>query len=446
MKKAKYETMYPLENMAYMRVFADLFRIAEQGGLKGKNVVIFGAVFYLNELREMLRTLGSDISYVIDSNESKTGHLAFGIEIRSLESLTEVKNKDSIVVIIASVYYSAMSMSLKKMGFIQDRNFFIVGVDAEFHFLSGYYNRFKFALSAYLYYRKLERECKGAPMRLIHMPCLGDVYIASLFLPAAEKAENVRKSECVLIVTRNVCKKVGNLFGYKDIKIISDVQASKLLFLMGFLHGRLNIKNMLYHGTLLSAITPITFYGKSIRFVNFVDFINIGAYNLDGRPAMVMPEFPVRRDIIDALFESNHLVKGKTVLISPYSSHFAASITEEVWQIIVTRLKEKGYSVATNCAGEAEAPLPGTVPLLVEIQDSVAFLESAGYFIGIRSGLCDVISSAACTKLIIYEKGLSLCDINYFGFKAMGIADDMIEIVSDGKDMEAFINNVLGNF
>lgn len=446
MKKAKYEAMYPLEDMAFTRVFADLSRIAEQGGLKGKKVVIFGAVLYLNELREMLRALGSDISFVIDSNESKAGHLAFGIEIRSVESLSDVEDKDSIVVIIASIYYSAMSMSLKKMGFIQDRHFFIVGVEAEFNFLSEYFNRFKYALSAYLYYRKLERECKGAPMRLIHMPCLGDVYIASLFLPAAEKAENVRESECVLIVTRSVCKKVGNLFGYKNIKVISDAQAWKLLFLMGFLHGRLNIKNMLYHGTLLCAITPVTFYGKGNRLVNFVDFINIGAYNLDGRPTMVMPEFSARNDIIDALFESNRLVKGKTVLISPYSSHFAASITEEVWQIIVTSLKEKGYSVATNCASEAEVPLPGTVPLFVEIRDCIAFLESAGYFIGIRSGLCDVISSAVCTKLIIYENGLSLCDINFFGFKSMGIADDMIEIVSDGKDMDALINNVLENF
>ncbi|MDR1321135.1 MAG: hypothetical protein LBK56_06875 [Gracilibacteraceae bacterium] len=425
---------------------SDLRRLAKQGKFKGKKIVVFGAVYYLDELREMLNSLGMDIGFIVDNNPAKIGQLGLGIEIRSVSSLADMMNKDAVAVIIASGYYLAMSQSLKKIGLVLNRDFFIVGNDSGFNFVGDFVRNTSYMVSAYAFYKKIARQCGGAPMRLIHMPCLGDVYIASMYLPAAEGAANAYESGCVLIVTRNTCKRVGELFGYREIKVVTEKQAAKLQAVMSFLRGGVNIKNMLYHGTSLENISQTPFYGKERPLVNFADYIAIGAYNLTGRPKPVLPEFSNRAETLDALFTQNGLVKGKTVLISPYSSHFAASITDEVWQDIIARLKEKGYTVATNCGGENEAALPGTAPLFIEIRDAAAFLESAGYFIGIRSGFCDVVSGAKCTKVVIYEKGLSVCDVNFFGFRAMGIADDVIEIVSDGRDMKAFADRVLANF
>jgi hypothetical protein len=52
-------------------------------------------------------------------------------------------------------------------------------------------------------------------------------------------------------------------------------------------------------------------------------------------------------------------------------------------------------------------------------------------FIGVRSGLCDIISSAKCTKIILYEKeGLfyKSSQYDYFSLAKMGLCDDAIEI------------------
>ena len=99
--------------------------------------------------------------------------------------------------------------------------------------------------------------------------------------------------------------------------------------------------------------------------------------------------------------------------------------------------------MATMCH-PPEVPIKFTTPLDFPLTIANDILEYAGYFIGVRSGFCDIILNAACKKIILYPEniyGLShpfykipLSHINchsifeWASFKRMGIDTKVIEI------------------
>ncbi len=46
--------------------------------------------------------------------------------------------------------------------------------------------------------------------------------------------------------------------------------------------------------------------------------------------------------------------------------------------------------------------------MFIELRDCVEFAETAGHYIGVRNGLCDVLCMADCRKIVIYETGAPL--------------------------------------
>ena len=83
----------------------------------------------------------------------------------------------------------------------------------------------------------------------------------------------------------------------------------------------------------------------------------------------------------------------------------------EIWNYIVNYYKDKGYSCYTNVVGE-EQPLPGTQPVSPAISEIRSVVERAGTFIGIRSGLCDILREAWCRKIALYPD-YQYCDTKW---------------------------------
>ncbi|WP_035214651.1 hypothetical protein [Desulfitobacterium hafniense] len=134
---------------------------------------------------------------------------------------------------------------------------------------------------------------------------------------------------------------------------------------------------------------------------------------------------------LDKLIASANAIRGKTILLSPYAVSYDA-FSPQFWNIIVWVLKRRGYHLLTN-VGKNEQPLKGTKALLVPYEFSVPFLNFAGGFIGIRTGLCDIISTSVCKKVVIHPyyainwpNGTSL---GFTGLKNMGLCDDAVELV-----------------
>lgn len=80
--------------------------------------------------------------------------------------------------------------------------------------------------------------------------------------------------------------------------------------------------------------------------------------------------------------------------------------------------------MATNCFG-SEQLVKGTIPLSMTYSEIVPFLNEVKGFIGIRSGLCDIISCSSCHKGIIHIEKSDFWTKEhseaFLGLRAMGL-------------------------
>ena len=78
---------------------------------------------------------------------------------------------------------------------------------------------------------------------------------------------------------------------------------------------------------------------------------------------------------------------------------------------IVEYYREEGYQCFTNVVGD-EKVLPNTIPISPAINEIQSVVERAGTFIGIRSGICDVLREASCRKVALYPD-YNYCDTKW---------------------------------
>lgn len=94
------------------------------------------------------------------------------------------------------------------------------------------------------------------------------------------------------------------------------------------------------------------------------------------------------------------MIQGKSVIISPYAKS-VTNIPQSYWKQIIRYYRDKNYPVFTNVV-KGEEPLPETIALEVRLDRMQSAAEQAGTFIGLRSGLCDVLKEASCRKIALY--------------------------------------------
>jgi hypothetical protein len=103
---------------------------------------------------------------------------------------------------------------------------------------------------------------------------------------------------------------------------------------------------------------------------------------------------------LHALNNTDLLIKGKTVILAPH----AKSVVQpplSFWERIASTWLNRGYLVYTSI-NEGEQPISGTNPLTLPLSEMVSAAEYAGIFIGLRSGLCDVLHTANCRKILVF--------------------------------------------
>lgn len=115
------------------------------------------------------------------------------------------------------------------------------------------------------------------------------------------------------------------------------------------------------------------------------------------------PAFCCDNAYYESIFKSTGCISGKTVILSPYAKS-VRQISIVFWIYLAKKLKQSGFCVCTNSAGEDEPAIVGTQPVFAPYDKSVSFVEMAGAVVGLRSGFLDVISSAKCLKISLQNK------------------------------------------
>lgn len=431
---------------------AEIKALRDEGVFKGKRIAILGCWQNAAAVKDVIESLDLKVDHIADNSPAKQGEIRLGLVAQSVESLRSIEN--IVVLALNNTYWRELRLQLAGLGLAEGNNFFVLFGGESFKIKSGFYAEQELlapdswreicenARSGWQAYNDILAEYPGLPIWLMHQPSIGDLYIFSLFLPHAMGKNKVSDCDCVLIVSKGSTKRLAEAIGYKNIVLVSFEQAHmELLSLARLMGDKLNLRNAVYHG--LNNIFQSLVWNTE---VSFRDSFTKYVFHFEDEVAPIFPELPGREDVVAGLFSALSLTPGQTVLISPYAGHFNPAITIEQWTKLVAGLVQKGYDVCTNCGGPNEPPLPGTKDARIDLRDSVLFAEKAGFFLGIRSGFCDIVCTAQCRKIVIYETGAPAASIDYFGFEKMDIVHDIEELINDCINTDDLIERIIDSF
>lgn len=267
----------------------------------------------------------------------------------------------------------------------------------------------------------------------------GDVYLACALL--SSKIILDERHTQTLVVIGNSSRKIVQLFGYKNIVVLSQEEMDLLMEYVSFM-GASNLNLMILHPDPPNAKYGICDRLRNYNGLNFKDMFAAGIFG-DIKIICEVPSFDNCIEEVKEYYSKNNLKPGRTIIISPYVNTLG-QLPMWFWIELVAALTNLGFSVCTNCSGK-EATIYGTVRLDIPYCKMKTYCEYAGYFIGSRSGLCEVISSFSMHKIIIYQPNLYWgCggNIDYFSLNQMGLCNDAFEIEYEGIEFIDLMNDI----
>ena len=101
------------------------------------------------------------------------------------------------------------------------------------------------------------------------------------------------------------------------------------------------------------------------------------------------------------LHERYILNKERMIILASYANSIA-NIEESFWIKLASELAQKGdYVLYTNVAAPNEKVIPGTAPIVTTYQELFYLAEEVNCFIGLRSGIFDLLAFTNARLLYI---------------------------------------------
>ncbi len=267
---------------------------------------------------------------------------------------------------------------------------------------------------------------------LCPFPALGDIYFCMSYLKSYLDVIGCRKKDaegsseydengkykCIVCVVGNAQRQVAELFDYTEVLKLDQKEMDEAIQAVIYTDDQdcfIAHQDRPYVVDLHRAL-----YKKCIPLET------IYKCGIFGLPQNTLDVKPVRWEKFKYL---EGMSKGKVAFISPYAKS-VASLPEKLWTDLVDDLISSGYQVFTNVVGN-EKPIEGTKSISPKISEMKSAVEQAGVFIGIRSGMCDVIKTADCIKIALYPD-YYYCDTKWKSIDMYSIDGFQNIVVKDG--------------
>jgi hypothetical protein len=224
---------------------------------------------------------------------------------------------------------------------------------------------------------------------------LGDVYWALAYLPAFAASDR-RLAPPVVVVVGEGCRQVARLFGHEDVYSLTQAEMDDLV--AAVVRGAPDV-TIAHHDRPYGDGAPVRALDE--RFVPFTDLYRDLVYEL---PPGTRPRAP-RRDVparaaLDVPSWARQVPRGRGLLLAPYAKS-VVPVPSSFWDQAAEDHASQGDVVATLVHG-GQDPVPGTLALEIPIPELLDAVEHAGTFIGLRSGLCDVVHTARARKVHVF--------------------------------------------
>ena len=416
------------------------------GVFQNRRIAIFGSNEPAEQMITFLETLNIQVQFLLDNNKRKIDGFFNEIPIKKPEDVLNEFQKDILILIISKHYYEMLEQ-LKNLGYQEDIH--VVKVIDMSSFANNslseetFENYQRNAITGEnIYYDIKLKYPEMDYLFMLPVKAIGDVFLGAYY--AEDYSINQKIFNPVFAVVGEGCKKAVMALGY-------DKVVSMTVEKMNCLERFFLLCNKEYPIIEVNHQKPYTCGLRRIGNYKKLDFASLfyyGIYELDGN----INEKKLRKNqkkifYVKELFIQNNFPENNTIILAPYAKT-AAGIEMQFWGQLAENLKEKGYIVCTNIAGAEETAVPGTQPFSFSLEYAKEVLETAGSFIGLRSGFCDLVSQAECKKVIFYPDRIYATNefIDFFSLSNMGLADDVTEIVFYKEKQQEILNQVLALF
>ncbi len=406
MDKAHYEEM--CENLKNM---------IQRGTLADKKIYLFGHCNATEALADTLMEKEIPVCAILDNNEEKQKISYRNIPITAPRAILS-EAPGSSAVCIAARAYEAMSRQLRSMGY-SDPIYKMTEYDsyAEYSLSEETIRRKRERLERGLTRQnKLSKQYPGLMKIFCPFNALGDVCFAMSYLPYFLAAR--RCGGCVVCVIGDACAQVVKLFGEDPVEIFSQKEMDEIIQAALYTEDR--------YSFIAHQDRPYVVNLHKALYQKCIPLEQIYCCGVFGLPKETEPRRPARWE---PYAEIDRIPKGRSVILSPYAKSVTA-LPQDVWRQIVDDYRSRGFSCFTNVTGDEKA-LDGTLPVSPRLAEAQPLVEHAGAFVGIRSGLCDVLRYADCEKTALYPD-YNYCDTKWKAIDMYALEGWTNLVVKDG--------------
>ncbi|MCR4604883.1 MAG: hypothetical protein K5639_02680 [Eubacterium sp.] len=427
---------------------SDAIEVAVKGllhkvNLENKNVFIFGSTSYFVRFAYYLKEYGINVVAHLDNNKDVQNTTKNGVPVISPE---EVTIEEDIRVIIYSRYEVEMINQLRQLG-ASDDNIINLHFLRDISFEEGIFgdSYYEGQIKLLEQGEKIYNRIKSEGERLIIVPnsfCLGDLFIIMCFF--AEYVKNNHIESYRLVMEKGASKEaILQLFSEKNYSTLErgDLWTlTRYVFVVG--EKELDAKCIMpFYRTYRNVQTAHIIPEMSLQEAAGRHWLFISNLDKAYRTPAYLEE--PEENLIDA-----GLKKGKSVILAPYAQS-NTMLSRELWEKLTDCLVEKGYEVFTNVSGDNEEAIKGTKEIFIPIIKLKPYLEYAGYFVSIRSGLCDITSSISkCRQVVLYgegyESGFDIVDSMTDGNLNLSfVQGDIVQISTVNKPTEMIVDEIV---
>jgi len=399
---------------------------------KGKKIYIFGVSDNSRQIIIYLRALGYNELTIIDNDVRKIGSYCMGLEVKPANNISPDRQS---VFIIYSFYWREMKKQLSDIGVKNNR---ILVLDKNHGILL---QDLAMAVKGKAVYQRLIRKYGCVPIYLCPYTGTGDIYLIGSFWNEYIERNNIEKY--IFVVISGACRKVASLFDISNIELLKKQDEGQYLLKYYSLKGY-NLDLKVLNDGWAEVNDNSSEWLRGYKGWNFTDLFRKFVFDLPDTSHPMHPVLEKREEEINELFEKNNLIKGKTIVLSPYSNTLA-DLPRQFWERLCKMLQNNGYSVCTNCSSANESSIKGSAEVRFPLNIAPQFVAEAGGFIGVRSGFCDVISGADAKKVILYDANnlfYNTTAYEYFNLKNMGLCDDAIEIEFRSTNIDKIVETI----
>lgn len=412
-------------------------RLIQKGKLVGKSIYIFGVSENTRQIIKILRENGYEPQNVVDNDSRKWGSYCAGLKV---VNVTDVVKDSCNIWLIYSFFWREMYLQLKVECGINE-NQIVPLVQKEKNIWGHLVGAFKGRL-IYIYLRK---KYGKFPIYLCPYTGTGDIYLIGTFWKQYLQKEEI--NDYIFIVISKACQKVAMLFDIKNIVLFQKQQyASDLISYFNLCSDIVEVKILNDAWSQINDNSSEWFRGYKGWY--FTELFRKWVFGLTDECKPIHPTLKDFSVEVDKLFLANELIKGKTVILSPYSNTLS-DLPMDFWEKTCDALKRRGYTVCTNSSGKSEPAVKGSKAVFPPLNIAPQFVSYAGGFIGMRSGFCDVISGATAKKVILYDARnlfYNCTAFEYFSLKNMGLCDDVVEVKFEINNLNQSFEKVMENF